>query len=118
VRAQRCVPSVTRRVHAHVDPAVAAIGYYDAALQLFAHHFALEENLMMSLTLSHGHWQETVSVGDRVVRLPGHDGNWNLSPIYGLVFLNREDQLCVREDERFGGTVCYLTSAYRKVGDY
>ncbi len=69
---------------------------------------------MMSLTLGHGHWQETVRFGDRVVRLPGHDGNWNLSPIYGQVFLGKEGRLCVRTDERFGGSAFYLDSSWRK----
>lgn len=69
------------------------------------------------MILSHGHWQEEVLPGDRVVRQPGCDGNWNLSPIYGLVFRDRQGTLCVKEDERHGGDSHWLTSAYRKVSE-
>lgn len=67
-----------------------------------------------SVILGHGHWQETVKVGDRVVQQPGCDGNRNLSPIYGLVILGHDFNLYVRTDERFGGNLYRLTSSWRK----
>ncbi len=69
---------------------------------------------IMGVTLGHGNWQEIVLAGDRVVMEPGCDGNWNLSRIYGLVILDKEYRLCVREDARHGGKLYILDSRWRK----